>query len=442
MKVLRIFILSICLALLFFASLEVYHGEQAKRKLSESLVELSDIKYGMFNVDTWSELLADIVAKKVQSFDLDNANRKELTKRVEAFLYTTISDFEDRFYERNSGVSGFFRNSVASVTNLFGELKKDVPVFTADIVRFLDDPANKEELRAYILAELQGYADSTFSEMDYQYRDDILAIYGYPDGQAAIAGLKEEIAANHEKVKGKKQLLFAMIIASALAAMLLKAPTVTELSLLTSIAFILLVAGLSLPMIDIDARIAQMEFSLLGEHINFEDQVLYFKSKSILEIVQIMLSQGEVDVLAVGLLVFLFSVLFPVVKLICSCFYLYGPKLRTNGFVKFMVFKTGKWSMADVMVIAIFMSYIGFSGVLTEQLNHLGNLSNSVDMLTTNQTRLQTGFFLFTAFAVMSLLVSHRMQYSLTNNEPHSPAQHLAQKKESASEAPADSTKH
>ena len=78
-----------------------------------------------------------------------------------------------------------------------------------------------------------------------------------------------------------------------------------------------------------------------------------------------------------------------------------------------MVFKTGKWSMADVMVIAIFMAYIGFSGILNEQLNHLGGLTSSVDVLTTNKTQLQTGFFLFTAFAVISLITSHRMRYSL-----------------------------
>ena len=76
--------------------------------------------------------------------------------------------------------------------------------------------------------------------------------------------------------------------------------------------------------------------------------------------------------------------------------------------------------MADVMVIAIFMAYIGFSGILSEQLNHLGGLSSSVEVLTTNQTQLQTGFFLFTAFAVISLIVSHRMQYNLeaTDDNP------------------------
>ena len=35
--------------------------------------------------------------------------------------------------------------------------------------------------------------------------------------------------------------------------------------------------------------------------------------------------------------------------------------------VRFFVLKSGKWSMADVMVVAIFMAYIGFNGIITSQ---------------------------------------------------------------------------
>jgi hypothetical protein len=66
--------------------------------------------------------------------------------------------------------------------------------------------------------------------------------------------------------------------------------------------------------------------------------------------------------------------------------------------------------MADVMVVAIFMSYIGFSGILTEQLNQLEGLTQKIDVLTTNKSSLQTGFFLFTSFAVMSLILSQKLQ--------------------------------
>ncbi|MEI9920399.1 MAG: hypothetical protein WDO14_16630 [Bacteroidota bacterium] len=78
------------------------------------------------------------------------------------------------------------------------------------------------------------------------------------------------------------------------------------LLILTSLS--LLVFGVLLPMIEIDARISSISMTLLGEPIRFTDQVLYYKSKSILEVVRLMFTQGRADVLFVGVLVLLFSV--------------------------------------------------------------------------------------------------------------------------------------
>ena len=39
--------------------------------------------------------------------------------------------------------------------------------------------------------------------------------------------------------------------------------------------------------------------------------------------------------------------------------------------VNFFAFHSGKWSMADVTVVAIFMAYIGFNGILDDQMESL-----------------------------------------------------------------------
>lgn len=82
-----------------------------------------------------------------------------------------------------------------------------------------------------------------------------------------------------------------------------------------------------------------------------------------------------------------------------------------------MIFRTGKWSMADVMVIAIFMAYIGFSGIITEQLKQIENIAENIDILTTNRSSLLIGFYAFTSFAILSLLISHRLQYHVNRQE-------------------------
>lgn len=73
--------------------------------------------------------------------------------------------------------------------------------------------------------------------------------------------------------------------------------------------------------------------------------------------------------------------------------------------------------MADVMVIAIFMAFIGFSGILREQLAQIEIHSENLDLLTTNASRLQVGFFTFMSFAILGLLVSHKLQYAFSEDK-------------------------
>jgi hypothetical protein len=191
--------------------------------------------------------------------------------------------------------------------------------------------------------------------------------------------------------------------------------------LLSGISILLLSTGLILPMIEIDARISKMSFTILGEAITFNDQVLYYKSKSILEVVSLMFNQSRTDVLIVGVLVLVFSVVFPLLKQVASLVFVFGARFRQNRFVRFMVFKTGKWSMADVMVVAIFMSYIGFSGIITEQLRQIENLADDIEILTTNKSSLLTGFFFFTAFAILSLAISQKIEQDFKTAPPQLP---------------------
>ena len=74
--------------------------------------------------------------------------------------------------------------------------------------------------------------------------------------------------------------------------------------------------------------------------------------------------------------------------------------------IKFFVFKSGKWSMADVMVVAIFMAYIGFNGIITSQLGHLKKAGQELVILTTNATALQPGYYLFLTFALLALFLA------------------------------------
>lgn len=406
----RILTAIILLAQVYLA-VEIFSLNGKGRSYSEDMVELSKVKYGLFNVDTWKEKVAVIVSDKIDGFEITDENRAQMRVKIRKFLYEQVDRFEANYKERNKGsLGGLMRSAVAGLTNTFSEIRTEVPNITEQIVNFLEDPENRKDLKNFVSKKLDEYTGQTFAETDYTLHDAILAKHQTTTRQEALVFLRERTA----EVSQKKT-LFLRISAGLYAATVLMLLFAWKgdkwaITLMIGYAAVLLSLGVLLPMIEIDARIQELSFSLLGHKISFTDQVLYYKNKSILEVVKTLVVNGKADLIAVAVLVFTFSVLFPLFKLGSTLVYLFRAGAERWKFIHFMVFKTGKWSMADVMVVAIFMAYIGFSGIVTEQLGQLQDLSTSVDILTTNESQLNEGFFLFTGFVLLSILISAKVE--------------------------------
>jgi hypothetical protein len=110
-------------------------------------------------------------------------------------------------------------------------------------------------------------------------------------------------------------------------------------------------------------------------------------------------------------MILLFSIVFPFAKLIGSKLYMSAnSRWSSNKIIRFFALKSGKWSMADVYVVAIFMAYIGFKGILDNQLSQLNIKTNSLASISTNETTLQPGFLLFVCYVMWGLLLSLIME--------------------------------
>src|SRR5690606_35784471 len=128
--------------------------------------------------------------------------------------------------------------------------------------------------------------------------------------------------------------------------------------------------------------------------------------KSIIEIIFILIETGKIDSIVVGILILSFSVLFPFLKLVSMSLYAVNERFRSNSVANWMTFYSGKWSMADVIVVAIFMAYIAFQGILNNQLNGLNRNTESMTAITTNNTSLEPGFYIFLSYVIFSILLS------------------------------------
>ena len=416
MKNLRLIAVLILFLALSFLCVKVFSLETKKREIKTDLIELSDVKYGVFNVDEWKEILSEILTKKISEFEIVGENRKEMRSKISNLLTDAITDFKDDIHERNfDSVKDFLISSAISVNDYLNIWKEDVPEMTDAIMKIADNPENKKLIKKILINKLNGFADSTFATMDYSIRDSLLVKYDQSSVVSAKNILTLELDEHQKKANIYTYLFIGFAFLFGTLIILFKGITKLEFVLFTLSCSLFLVIGLFLPMIEIDARLANVHMTFMGEVISFQDQVLYFKSKSIIEVVHLMLTQGGTDLFIVGILVFIFSVLFPWSKLISGVILILSEKLRDNKVLGFLVYKTGKWSMADVMVVAIFMAYIGFSGILTEQLQQIQGLSSKIELLTTNESKLQVGFYAFAMFAVLGLLLSSKLKKHLKN---------------------------
>ena len=77
--------------------------------------------------------------------------------------------------------------------------------------------------------------------------------------------------------------------------------------------------------------------------------------------------------------------------------------------------------MADVMVVSIFMAFIGLDGVIDSQLKILELKSQPINVITTNGTELQVGFFLFLGFVITSFVLSVLVENSRKKRTKETP---------------------
>jgi hypothetical protein len=312
----------------------------------------------------------------------------------------------DNWVER---FQGQLRQSVQDLLVDFTELRARVPAYADAVIDELNRPETRAEIKRQLLAAIDRAAASTFSDTDTRPRERVLSAHGCAD-VAACLGVIDAASADVRR----HAVAMALGVLGAVALMFLLARgrlPPEQMAMLTAATLVLLASGVWTPMIEVEARITELRFELLGEPVRFTDQVLYFQSKSILDVVRVLVETGAADMIVVAVLITLFSLVFPTAKVIAgSVYYADFRGLRANPVIEFFALRSGKWSMADVLVVAILMAYIGFSGLVSSQLATMAKAGRDVDIITTNGTSLQLGFYMFLAFVLASLLLSSMLE--------------------------------
>ncbi len=109
--------------------------------------------------------------------------------------------------------------------------------------------------------------------------------------------------------------------------------------------------------------------------------------------------------LLVAALIFVFSVCIPLLKTVLVCFAYFTKSLQIEKKLINFIGAIGKWSMADVFVIAIFLAIMSTNHADTsnsEQFSVFG-FKIALDISTQTLSAAGEGFYYFTAYCVLSL---------------------------------------
>jgi uncharacterized membrane protein (DUF485 family) len=393
-----------------------------QQRLQSDLAELQDVRYGLLNAELWVDQIADILAYKIDTFEVTEQNRPLIKRNIEQVLDRLMMEIERYLRRRNASGNNLAQRLHGQVRQLvqdflldFNELRARVPVYADAVINELNRPETRAEIKRQLLDAIDKAAQASFSKTSTERFDLILERQHCIDGPACV-----DLLQNASTKLEQRSRITAFWVAALISAMFALAmgrrrtlPPET-MALLTTATLVLLAVGVWTPMIEVDARIDSLRFQLLGSPITFTDQVLYFQSKSILDVVSILAATGAADMLLVAVLITLFSLVFPSAKVIAGFLYYFDFRgLRNNRLISFFALRSGKWSMADVLVVAMLMAYVGFSGLIANQLSDISQASPSVDVITTNGTALQIGFFLFLAFVLASLVLSSMLEARL-----------------------------
>lgn len=407
------------LSIVFF-TWQIIEMSKKRKEIVVENAELKNIKYGLLSVHVWKRQVSDIVAKKVKDFKMTDDNRDDFRESIQNVLYDILDEVATILNaKKNQG--GFFEQMF---TDLFqalvfdvSDLKERVPEFTEAILNELNNYETREKLRVMVQNKINQLLAETIGEEDLSAIDAIIQKNNCETMERCSDALQMKLLIIDDELL----LLGWIMIGISLVTFVLilvgnSNKNTLDYLVLVILLGVLLVASISTPMIDIDARIDNFKFLFMGEPLEFKNQILFFQSKGILEVVEILFATKESQAKLVGGLIVLFSIIFPITKLIASLLLLNNPKLYSNKVVHFLALKSGKWSMADVLVVAVFMAYIGFSGIIENQLSHIENISSRVEILTTDNSSFGVGFLIFMSFCIGSLFISSSIEKSISKS--------------------------
>ncbi|RYY37985.1 MAG: 2-methylisocitrate lyase [Sphingobacteriaceae bacterium] len=405
--------LSVLLAVGTYSAYKLDALSAERESIKEDYSLSNSVSLGLFSIDAWQDRITAVIKSQLNEFHITSEQKKDLQATVEKEMHGLVRKTINEINRPQKSLGGKLKKLAFNALVDSAELQAQVRPFARTIVAKVASPKSERRLKRI--------AGSKVTQLTSQIYDSV-RVANYTVTQYVYKKYKVSNPImfnkriNNELAKIDKQQIRYVggLIGSILAALVLWLALRKQVQLQTVLfvfallfAVLLLVTGSVIPVIEVDARIQALELQMLGEKIVFQNQVLFYQSKSVMGIVRTLISQSKPDTIVVGILILLFILILPLLRLIAKGIYVLSPKkIAQNGVVRYLTFELHKWDMADVMVVGMLMTYIGLNGILKSQLSALNIHDKTLQVITNNGTSLQPGFYIFAGYVIFAAILS------------------------------------
>lgn len=413
--------LSVLLCVAAWCGYQIDQSAHRQQKLKEDYSAANSITFGIFSVDSWRDQITNVTDSTVRDFKLTPQQKHDLQKSVEKQLHDLVSKTADEINKPQKGLGNKLKKMAFNALVDVDSIQALVPSFAHTIVAHLTSHSSTQRLKGIVKGKLHQLEQQTYDSTAeahatltaYMYKK-----YNVQSDSALNKFIDSQVQVVHKATYNYTYGLLGCVVFALALWWLLRNQVHMQTSLFIVsllLAFVVLLIGVNAPIIEVDARISTMHFTLLNQQVGFSNQVLFFQSKSLMGVVTTLMAQQKPDAVVVGALIFLFVIVLPVLMLIATGFYLGGSKIANSKVIRYMAFEAGKWNMADVMVVGIIMTYIGLNGILKSQLSGLNMQGGGLTLITVNNTYLQPGYFVFVGYVLYETILQRILK---RRNEP------------------------
>ena len=264
------------------------------------------------------------------------------------------------------------------VNMIIGSLRPHVPEYTDVVMAELAKPKNQTGFKESIRSRPGGGIKNTFSAVDMTAYSSILKRHGCSSEEVCEQTLGKQIEEADERITryylivlGSVALGFVLLTVGKRG---LSRPAVAVLMLF---CIVLLAGGVLSPMLEVEVRINRLNATLLGTPSSFASSRFTSEARTCSRCSNSDRNgpAGDVDRRRAG----------PAVQrglpaaedAVPERLSLPAGVLRTSRIVKFFAFESSKWSMADVMALAIFMSFVAFNGLIGSAMDDMSDLADN-----------------------------------------------------------------